>query len=83
MLIFIVIKPVFLIITFMITLSFNSFAIDNMEGTWFECEFAGKTSKPLDDCKMLDNDGFIFSNNKATHISVIDSQENNLSLIHI
>ena len=58
-------------------LSFNSFAINSMEGAWFECEFAGKTSKPLDDCKILDNDGFIFSNNKATHISVIDSQEIN------
>ena len=77
MLILIVIKPVFLIITFIMTLSFHSFAIDNMEGAWFECEFAGKTSKPLDDCKVLDNDGFIFSNNKATHISVIDSQEIN------
>ena len=54
MLILIVIKQVFLIITFIMTLSFNSFAIDNMEGAWFECEFAGKTSKPLDDCKMLD-----------------------------
>ena len=47
MLILIVIKQVFLITTFMITLSFNSFAIENMEGAWFECEFAGKTSKPL------------------------------------
>jgi hypothetical protein len=26
---------------------------------------------------MLDNDGFIFSNNIAAHISVIDSQETN------
>ena len=73
----IVIKQVILFITFIMTFSFNSFAIENMEGAWFECEFAEKTSKPLDDCKMLDNDGFIFSNNKATHISVIDSQEIN------
>ena len=77
MLISIVIKQVFLITIFIMPLSFNSFAINSMEGAWFECEFAGKTSKPLDDCKMLDNDGFIFSNNKATHISVIDSQEIN------
>ena len=69
------IKSFLLIISFSITLSFNSFAIDDMEGAWFECEFAGKTSKPTDDCEMLDNDGFIFSNSKATHISVIDSQE--------
>ena len=71
------IKSILLIISFSITLSFNSFAIDDMEGAWFECEFAGKISKPSDDCEMLDNDGFIFSHNKATHISVIDSQEIN------
>ena len=71
------IKSILLIISFSISLSFNSFAIDDMKGAWFECEFAGKTSKPLDDCNMLDNDGFIFSNNKATHISVINSQEIN------
>ena len=72
-----IIKSFFLILIFLITLSFKSFAIDNMQGAWFECEFAGKTSKPSDDCKMLDNDGFIFSDNKATHVSVIDSQEIN------
>ena len=60
MLISIVIKQVFLITILIMPLSFNSFAINSMEGAWFECEFAGKTSKPLDDCKMLDNDGFIF-----------------------
>ena len=72
-----IIKSFFLIFIFLITLSFKSFAIDNMEGAWFECEFAGKTSKPSDNCIMLDNDGFIFSQNKASHISVIDSQEMN------
>ena len=71
------IKSVFLILIFTITTSFHSFGIDSMEGAWFECEFAGKTSKPSDDCQMLDNDGFIFTKDKATHISVIDSQEIN------
>ena len=77
MLILKVITSFFLILTFLIMLSFQSFSIDNMEGAWFECEFASKTTKPSDDCKMLDNDGFIFAQNKATHISVIDSQEIN------
>ena len=57
--------------------SFKVFAVEKLDGAWFECEFSGKTSKPTDNCKMLDNDGFIFSNNVAAHISVIDSQETN------
>ena len=56
-------------------LSFKTYAVQELKGTWFECEFSGKTTKPTDDCKMLDNDGFIFNKNIATHISVIDSQE--------
>ena len=77
MFIFKVIKIIFLILFFLPILNFKSFAIDKMDGVWFECEFSGKTSKPTDDCEMLDNDGFIFSQNKAIHISVIDSQEIN------
>ena len=57
--------------------SFKVFAIEKLDGVWFECEFSGKTSQPTDNCEMLDNDGFIFSNNIAAHISVIDSQETN------
>ena len=57
--------------------SFKVFAVEKLDGAWFECEFSGKTSQPTDNCEMLDNDGFIFSNNIATHISVIDSQETN------
>ena len=57
--------------------SFKVFAIEKLDGAWFECEFSGKTSQPTDNCEMLDNDGFIFSNNIAAHISVIDSQETN------
>mgnify|MGYP003321914168 FL=1 len=57
--------------------SFKVFAVEKLDGAWFECEFSGKTSQPTDNCKMLDNDGFIFSNNIAAHISVIDSQETN------
>ena len=57
--------------------SFKVFAVEKLDGAWFECEFSGKTSQPTDNCKMLDNDGFIFSNNIAAHISVINSQETN------
>jgi hypothetical protein len=57
--------------------SFKVFAVEKLDGAWCECEFSGKTSQPTDNCKMLDNDGFIFSNNVAAHISVIDSQETN------
>ena len=56
-------------------LNSKAFAVEKLEGAWFECEFSGKTSIPTDNCKMLDNDGFIFSKNIATHISVINSQE--------
>ena len=57
--------------------SFKVFAVEKLDGAWFECEFSGKTSPPSDNCQILDNDGFIFSKNVAAHISVIDSQETN------
>ena len=63
--------------TFLICLSINKqlFAIERLTGAWFECEFSGKTSKPTDNCEMLDNDGFIFKDGIAAHISVVDSKE--------
>ena len=67
-----------LIVTLLIfNFSFKVFAVEKLDGAWFECEFSGKTSQPTDNCEMLDNDGFVFSNNIAAHISVIDSQETN------
>ena len=33
------------------------FAVEKLDGAWFECEFSGKTSQPTDNCEMLDNDG--------------------------
>lgn len=65
-----------LIISFLV-LSFKTYAVQELKGAWFECEFSGKTSKPTDDCNMLDNDGFIFNEKIAAHISVVDSQEPN------
>ena len=64
-------------IILLLFLSFKTYAIQELKGAWFECEFSGKTSKPTDDCNMLDNDGFIFNKNIAVHISVVDSQEPN------
>ena len=74
------VKPnIFLLIVTLLffNFSFKVFAVEKLDGAWFECEFSGKTSQPTDNCEMLDNDGFIFSNNIAAHISVIDSQETN------
>ena len=65
----------FFTLILLIIFNFHAFALENLEGAWFECEFSGKTTPPSDNCKMLDNDGFIFSNNKALHINVIDSIE--------
>jgi len=48
---------------------------NSWNGTWFECEFAGRTSPPEDDCAMLDDDGFIFDDDTVTYIKVIDSKE--------
>ena len=50
-------------------------AAGTWNGTWFECEFAGRTSPPGDDCAMLDDDGFIFDKDTVTYIKVIDSAE--------
>jgi hypothetical protein len=44
-------------------------------GIWFECEFAARTAPPADDCAMLDDDGFIFSDDNVTYVKVIDSPE--------
>ncbi len=62
---------------YIIILSNFSFAneIKELKGYWFECEFSGKTKPPEDNCKMLDDDGFLFKNNHATHIKNISSKE--------
>ena len=66
-----------ILLTLIICLSINKqlFAIERLTGAWFECEFSGKTSNPTDNCEMLDNDGFIFKDGIAAHISVVDSEE--------
>ena len=62
-------------VVFFVIVYSQAFALEKLDGAWFECEFSGKTSIPTDNCQMLDNDGFIFYKNIATHISVINSQE--------
>ena len=64
-------------ILFSILLSKFSFAneIKELKGYWFECEFSGKTKPPNDNCKMLDDDGFLFDNEHAIHIKNISSNE--------
>ena len=44
---------------------------------WFECEYSEKTTPPKDQCEMLDDDGFIFSENTAINIKNISSKETN------
>ena len=72
-------KSLFSSILFLILLSNFSFAneIKELKGYWFECEFSGKTEPPEDNCKMLDDDGFLFKNNYAVHIKNINSKEKN------
>ena len=54
----VLLTPLILLFLF---LSFKTYAVQELKGAWFECEFSGKTSKPTDDCNMLDNDWFIFN----------------------
>ena len=44
-------------------------------GFWFECEFSGHQAPPGDDCAMLDDDGFLFEEDRVTHVKVINSTE--------
>ena len=46
-------------------------------GNWFECEFSISGNEPIDDCEMLDDDGFFIKNNKIYHLKVKNSFEPN------
>ena len=46
-------------------------------GNWFECEFSISGNEPLDDCQILDDDGFLLKNNKIYHLKVKNSIEGN------
>ena len=47
----------------------------NLDGAWFACEFAHSQIAPDDNCKMLDDDGFLVAGQKVNHIKVLGSQE--------
>ncbi|MBC8301612.1 MAG: hypothetical protein H8E55_38355, partial [Pelagibacterales bacterium] len=36
------------IIIFSVFLNIESYAVEKLDGTWFECEFSGKTTPPTD-----------------------------------
>ena len=42
---------------------------------WFQCEFAHSKIPPDDDCRMLDDDGFLVVEDIIYHVKVSDSEE--------
>ena len=42
---------------------------------WFQCEFAHSRIPPDDDCRMLDDDGFLLVEGLIYHVKVSDSKE--------
>ena len=49
----------------------------DLNGFWFECEYSFKTSPPTDNCKMLDDDGFEFTEAEVKYIKNVSSKEIN------
>jgi len=47
----------------------------DVEGAWFSCEFAHSQIPPDDDCKMLDDDGFLVAAGQIDHVKVTDSKQ--------
>ena len=60
-----------------ITLTGVARAQENQEflGVWFLCEFAHSEIPPSDDCRMLDDDGFMIRHGVLHHVKVQDSHE--------
>ena len=42
---------------------------------WFRCEFAHSRIAPDDDCRMLDDDGFMLVKGVIYHVKVSDSEQ--------
>ena len=56
----------------------NSFSQNGqINGKWFECEFSISGTLPLDNCEMLDDDGFLVEENNLFHLKIIGSKELN------
>ncbi len=47
----------------------------NLNGLWFICEFSISNSPPDDQCKMLDNDGFLVDEGEISHLKIKNSQQ--------
>ena len=45
------------------------------EGAWFLCEFAHSKIPPSDDCRMLDDDGFMVRGGTVFHVKISNSRE--------
>ena len=71
-------KTIFLFLTSYLLINSSIAAeIKNLDGFWFECEFGNKTTPPVDQCNMLDDDGFKFEKNQLIHVKNISSKEEN------
>ena len=46
-----------------------------LDGLWFTCEYAHSKIPPPDECKTLDDDGFLVQNNQAWHMKVQDGDQ--------
>ena len=46
-----------------------------LDGIWFTCEFAKRTSPPDDDCRMLDDEGFEMRSGQLTYLRNRFSEE--------
>lgn len=44
------------------------------DGAWFPCEFAHSRIPPPDDCRIMDDDGFLIARGLIYHIKVTDSR---------
>ena len=47
----------------------------NLDGIWFICEFSISNNPPVDNCEMLDNDGFLVEQGKISHLKIKNSQQ--------
>ena len=48
--------------------------IPKLNGAWFPCEFAHSRSPPPDDCRIMDDDGFLIAEGVIHYIKVMDSR---------
>lgn len=49
----------------------------SVDGPWFLCEYAHSKIPPSDQCRMMDDDGFLLKEGTVHHIKVTNSAETN------